>query len=107
MDEGTSSFAEVKDRLNEIADEVAREDISLDDALSLYEEAVKLGLGACDLSESDIFPEEIEGVEEADGVEATDRAEEAATSEAPDVSESVIIEEIVQEVPQDIPNADM
>ena len=30
------------------------EDISLDDALKLYEEAVKLGLSACDLSEQDL-----------------------------------------------------
>ena len=32
----------------------AAEDISLDDALKLYEEAVKLGLSACDLSEQDL-----------------------------------------------------
>ncbi len=97
MDEQTPSFSDVKDRLNEIADEVAREGISLDDALSLYEEAVKLGLGACDLSESDIFPEEIEEVE---GIE------EAATSESSDASESVIIEEDSQDL-QDTPNADL
>ena len=97
MDEQTPSFSDVKDRLYEIADEVAREGISLDDALSLYEEAVKLGLGACDLSESDIFPEEIEEVE---GIE------EAATSESSDASESVIIEEDSQDL-QDTPNADL
>ena len=97
MDEQTPSFSDVKDRLNEIADEVAREGISLDDALSLYEEAVKLGLGACDLSESDIFPEEIEEVE---GIE------EAATSESSDASESVIIEKDSQDL-QDTPNADL
>lgn len=97
MDEQTPSFSDVKDRLNEIADEVAREGISLDDALSLYEEAVKLGLGACDLSESDIFPEEIEEVE---GIE------EAATSETSDASESVIIEKDSQDL-QDTPNADL
>mgnify|MGYP003912420283 CR=1 FL=1 len=97
MDEQTPSFSDVKDRLNEIADEVAREGISLDDALSLYEEAVKLGLGACDLSESDIFPEEIEEVE---GIE------EAATSETSDAPESVIIEEDSQDL-QDTPNAEL
>ncbi len=100
MDEQTPSFSDVKDRLNEIADEVAREGISLDDALSLYEEAVKLGLGACDLSESDIFPEEIEEVEEVEGIE------EAATSETSDAPESVIIEEDSQDL-QDTPNADL
>ena len=42
------------ERLSEIVDEVSAEDISLDDALKLYEEAVKLGLSACDLSEQDL-----------------------------------------------------
>lgn len=49
-----SAFGEVQERLNQIVDEVSAEDISLDDALKLYEEAVKLGLSACDLSEQDI-----------------------------------------------------
>lgn len=48
------SFSSVQARLNQIVDEVSAEDISLDDALKLYEEAVKLGLSACDLSEQDI-----------------------------------------------------
>ncbi len=63
MNEDSATFVEVKSRLNEIADEVSRDDITLDDALALYEEAVKLGLEACNLSENDIFPDEIEGVE--------------------------------------------
>ncbi|MCI9261325.1 exodeoxyribonuclease VII small subunit [uncultured Adlercreutzia sp.] len=49
-----SAFGEVQERLNQIVDEVSAEDTSLDDALKLYEEAVKLGLSACDLSEQDI-----------------------------------------------------
>ncbi len=44
----------MQERLNQIVDEVSAEDISLDDALKLYEEAVKLGLSACDLSEQDV-----------------------------------------------------
>lgn len=48
------SFSAVRERLDQIAEEVAREDIALDDALALYEEAVKLGLRACDLSEADL-----------------------------------------------------
>lgn len=48
------NFEDVQARLSQIVDEVSAEDISLDDALKLYEEAVKLGLSACDLSEQDI-----------------------------------------------------
>lgn len=54
MPDEATSFSSVKARLDEIAEEVSREGISLDDALALYEEAVKLGLAACDLSESDL-----------------------------------------------------
>ena len=48
------TFEDMQQRLEQIVDEVAAEDISLDDALALYEEAVKLGLAACDLSETDV-----------------------------------------------------
>ncbi len=53
-DEMGRNFEDVQTRLSQIVDEVSSEDISLDDALKLYEEAVKLGLSACDLSEQDI-----------------------------------------------------
>lgn len=53
-DQEKRSFEGVHERLAQIVDEVSAEDISLDDALRLYEEAVKLGLSACDLSEQDI-----------------------------------------------------
>ncbi|MBQ9955885.1 MAG: exodeoxyribonuclease VII small subunit [Eggerthellaceae bacterium] len=49
-----ASFDAVRARLDEIVEAVASDDISLDDALVLYEEAVKLGLSACDLSEADV-----------------------------------------------------
>ena len=48
------TFEDMQSRLEQIVEEVGAEDISLDDALALYEEAVKLGLAACDLSESDV-----------------------------------------------------
>ncbi len=63
MPEDAGSFSSVKERLNEIVDEISSEDISLDDALTLYEEAVKLGLAACDLSEADLS--EVENTDEA------------------------------------------
>ena len=53
MDSHETSFDEVRARLDEIVEEVGAEGITLDEALSLYEEAVKLGLAACDLSEQD------------------------------------------------------
>ncbi len=49
-----ASFDAVRARLDEIVEAVASDGISLDDALVLYEEAVKLGLSACDLSEADV-----------------------------------------------------
>jgi len=49
-----ASFDAVRARLDEIVEAVASDDISLDDALVLYEEAVKMGLSACDLSEADV-----------------------------------------------------
>lgn len=52
--ESGRTFEDMQARLEEIADEVSAEDVSLDDALALYEEAVKLGLAACDLSETDV-----------------------------------------------------
>ena len=45
------TFDSVRDRLDEIVKAVNAPDITLDAALALYEEAVKLGLAACDLSE--------------------------------------------------------
>lgn len=47
------SYDEVRARLDEIAEAVSAEGVTLDEALALYEEAVKLGLLACDLSEED------------------------------------------------------
>lgn len=47
------TYDEVRARLDEIADAVNAEGVTLDEALALYEEAVKLGLLACDLSEED------------------------------------------------------
>lgn len=53
-DEQGRTFEDVHERLSEIVDEVSAEDISLDDALKLYEEAREAGPFACDLSEQDL-----------------------------------------------------
>ena len=59
-DEGRQSrdFAATKARLAEIADAVSDENLSLDNALDLFEEAVALGLRASDLLETDIEVED-------------------------------------------------
>lgn len=50
----TMTFDDSKARLEEIASQVEDENISLDEALALFEEAVTLGLHACEVSEQDI-----------------------------------------------------
>lgn len=70
-----NEFEAVRKRLEEIVREVDDDDISLDDALDLYEEAVKLGLQASSLLEVGITPS-------ADPVEAQSPAP-AGESETP------------------------
>lgn len=67
------SYREVKERLDQIVDAVSADNLPLDDALALYEEAVKLGLRASDLIEQD--------------TEAHDLEEEAAEEGAPGSAE--------------------
>lgn len=52
--ESYGSFEELKSRLDEIVEAVNDKDLPLDQALSLYEEAVGLGLRASDLLEQGI-----------------------------------------------------
>lgn len=52
--ESYESFEKVKLRLDEIVDAVGSNDLPLDEALALYEEAVSLGLRASDLLETNI-----------------------------------------------------
>lgn len=50
--EHLQSFADIRDRLDEIATQVRGDDVPLDTALDLYDEAVKLGMKATELLES-------------------------------------------------------
>ena len=50
----SQSFEQVKSRLDEIVEAVSDENIALDDALKLYEEAVELGLVASSLLEENL-----------------------------------------------------
>ncbi len=55
-----ASFNEAKERLDEIALQVQSPDITMDEALSLYEEAVALGMRACEVSEEDLRSADLE-----------------------------------------------
>lgn len=82
-------FDALKARLDEIVEEVSSDDISLDDALALYEEAVSIGIAACDASELDIPEEEADeeaAEESAEGAE--DAADAAVAAESADAVEA-------------------
>ena len=83
MSEKYTSYDDVSTRLNEILDAVNAEGVSLDDALALYEEAVQLGLRACDLSEegAEALLAAEEETEEPDSTEAIADADEQGTDE--------------------------
>ena len=83
-DSNAASYDQVRDRLDEIVEAVSAPGISLDEALALYEEAVKLGLSACDLSE-----EGAEELLEQDAANlATEQGEQANQAEATDNQDS-------------------
>ena len=63
--ESYASFDQVKARLDEIVDAVGSSEMPLDEALSLYEEAVGLGLRASELLEENIEARDAEDVTEA------------------------------------------
>lgn len=60
MGKDMEDFASMRERLDRIADEVGRDDIDFDDALTLFEEAIGLGLRACDMSEIGLEEEVVE-----------------------------------------------
>lgn len=64
------TFEDVNARLNEIVQAVADENLPLDEALSLYEEAVNLGLRGSDLLEENIqaYDEQTADQGEVDGL---------------------------------------
>lgn len=58
-------FSAAKARLEEIADAVGSDDLSLDDALDLFEEAVALGLQVGNLVDQGILVDEGQTAEDA------------------------------------------
>lgn len=86
-DSNAASYDQVRDRLDEIVEAVNAPGISLDEALALYEEAVKLGLSACDLSEEgaeELLEQDAANLttEQANQAEATDNQNLPAEGEA-------------------------
>lgn len=92
-DSNAASYDQVRDRLDEIVEAVSAPGISLAEALALYEEAVKLGLSACDLSEegaeelleqdaANLTTEQGEQANQANQAEATDNQDSPAEGEA-------------------------
>lgn len=87
MSENITSFSDTRARLEEIASKVDDENISLDEALSLYEEAVMLGLQACELSELDLMEDS-----------PTDSDDSLATAEAVDVPGSSELDDVAEKL---------
>lgn len=92
-DSNAASYDQVRDRLDEIVEAVSAPGISLDEALALYEEAVKLGLSACDLSEegaeelleqdaANLTTEQANQANRTNQAEATDNQDSPAEGEA-------------------------
>lgn len=64
MSDQQDSFEEIQARLQEIVDAVSDDALPLDDALTLYEEAVQLGLRASTLLEEGIATKDADSAAE-------------------------------------------
>lgn len=94
------TFEQVNDRLKEIVSQVEDEDMPLDDALDLFEEAVKLGMQASSLLEEDIAARN--AAEEAAEGATADQLEQGAA----DTPASVIPEGAAEQADTDTVAAD-
>lgn len=92
-----ANFEEVKTRLNEIVDEVAAEDISLDNALDLYEEALKLGMQVSSLLEKDIAAAEVQAAVERMDADAAEQAQSETSHSSTPVDQSAVPESAFSE----------
>ena len=70
--ESEPTYAQVNDRLKEIVEAVEDENLPLDDALGLFEEAVKLGMQASTLLEQDIAERDAQAAADDGQLGATD-----------------------------------
>lgn len=83
--EELNEFQRVKVRLEEIANAVDGDELTLDQALDLYEEAVALGLQATDLLDVDITVQECACATTQEDASDVDAMQEASQEGAPDV----------------------
>ena len=100
------TFDEIETRLTDITEAVSDESTSLDEALTLFEEAVKLGLEACEITETEAFvtDDEPEAVsEKVPETPASDEEPSVATGSPVMIEESVV--EIVEVSEGDVPLA--
>ena len=90
MAENYENYSQVKDRLDSIVDKVTDENISLDEALDLYDEAVKLAMRASDMIEIDTDDDDESGDEGGSDVDTESKgvAEREVKSEPSVRSES-------------------
>lgn len=83
------TFSEIKERLDWIVNQVSNDDLPLDQALSYYEEAVKLGTRVSTLIEdAQGEEEELQGADNAEVAESSATSESSATPESSATSEA-------------------
>ena len=88
------TFSEIKERLDWIVNQVSNDDLPLDQALSYYEEAVKLGTRVSTLIEdAQGEEEELQGADNAEVAESSATPESSATSEAAESTEASAVSE--------------
>lgn len=75
----TQDFGAVKARLEEIAQIVGNDDVPLDEALDLFEEAVSLGMQVSDLLEVGVITDAESADQTADGDSASDQSDSSAS----------------------------
>lgn len=81
MDETQSGgYSDLKTRLDQIVDAVSDENLPLEEALDLYEEAVGLGLQASRLMEQDIQAQDV-----SDEAEGEAQSQDGASSQQQDI----------------------
>ena len=86
----SQDFGAIKARLEEISQIVANDDIPLDEALDLYEEAVALGMQVSDLLEVGVLSEADSSDQVADDASVSDDAPASSDATSPaDASTSV------------------
>lgn len=81
------TYDQVKARLDEIVEAVGADELPLEKALDLYEEAVRLGMQASDLIEKDIEARDASGSED-EGAEGGDSSGEGSPDGGPAPAEA-------------------